>query len=416
MSLRSLLVDFNSYFASVEQQLRPELRGKPVAVAPVATDSTCCIAASYEAKKFGIKTGTRISLARRICPELEVIEARPPLYVEMHNRLVGIVESCIHVEEVMSIDEMRCELTGRLQQREHAEALARHIKKTIAEKVGRLLRSSIGIAPNSFLAKAASDMQKPDGLVVIEKNALPQILFRMALRDLCGIGPRMEKRLRAAGIHTVEALCAAQRGHLRKIWGNVEGERMHDALRGEPVQRPPTHKSMLGHSHVLAPEQRNDTDALAVLHRLLQKAAMRLRSIGHLTGGMGMFVEYLHVGGYSEEVRFLETQDTIELTRTLREMWHRRPRVNKPPLMVGVDLVNLVEEKNYTPSLFCFERARPEPQRGEQTRQELFARMDALNRRFGKNTIYFGGSHRALNSAPMRIAFNRVPDLEIEPD
>src|SRR5438067_4349436 len=342
MSLRSLLVDFNSYFASVEQQLRPELREKPVAVAPVAADSTCCIAVSYEAKKFGIKTGTRVSLARRICPELHVIEVRPPVYVQVHDQLVAAVESCIHVEEVMSIDEMRCELTGHLQQREQAEALARHIKKTIAEKVGRFLRSSIGIAPNSFLAKAASDMQKPDGLVVIEKSDLPQILYRMQLRDLCGIGPRMEKRLRAAGIHTVETLCAAQRGHLRKIWGNVEGERMHDALRGEPVQRPPTRKTMLGHSHVLAPEQRNDMDALAVLHRLLQKAAMRLRSIGHLATGMSLFIEYLHIGGYSEEVRFLETQDTIELTRTLHDMWERRPRVNKPPLMVGVDLVNLV--------------------------------------------------------------------------
>ena len=413
MCLRALLVDFNSYFASVEQQLRPELRGKPLAVAPVLTDSTCCIAASYEAKKFGIKTGTRISLARRICPELEVVEARPQIYVEMHHKLVAVVESCIHVEEILSIDEMRCELTGALRQREHAEALAFHIKKSIAEKIGAHLRSSIGIAPNAFLAKAASDMQKPDGLVVIEKPMLPDCLFKMELRDFCGIGPRMERRLRAAGIHTVEALCAAPRGQLRGIWGGVEGERMHLALRGEPVQRAPTRKRMLGHSHVLAPEQRHDPDALAVLHRLLQKAAMRLRAMNLLTSGMQLFIEYAQIGGYCEEVRFLETCDTIELLRVLRELWERRPRAGKPPIMVGVDLLNLVEENNYTPSLF--QPARTEISIGEsEARRDLFARVDALNRRFGKNAVYFGGSHNALKSAPMRIAFNRIPDLETE--
>ena len=406
MNLRALFIDFNSYFASVEQQLRPELRGQPVAVVPVLADSTCCIAASAEAKKCGVRTGVRVGLARKMCPELQVVEARPPVYVEMHHRLIDVVEKCIHVEEVLSIDEMRCELTGEWQVRERAEELARTIKKAIARKIGTHLRSSIGIAPNPFLAKTATDMQKPDGLVVIEKPDLPQCLFPMELRDLCGIGPRMERRLRAAGIHSVEALCAAPRGRLRGIWRGVEGERMFESLRGEPVLRPPATKTMLGHSHVLAPEQRGDTDALAVLHRLLQKAAMRLRSLHHLAAGMHLFVEYLGLGGYSQEVTFLETQDTIELTHTMLALWDRRPRAGKPPIMVGVNLFNLVEENNYTPPLFPRDEAR----------RDLFRRMDALNKRFGKNTVYFGGSHHALKSAPMRIAFNRVPDLETERD
>lgn len=403
--LHSLLVDFNSYFASVEQQFEPRLRGKPVVVVPVMADSTCCIAASYEAKKFGIKTGTRVALARRMCPELEVIEARPALYVETHHALIAAVDSCMHVEEVLSIDEMRCELTRKWRQRECAEDLARLIKKTIAKNVGEFLRSSIGIAPNPLLAKAASDMQKPDGLVVIEKSALPQCLFHLELRDFCGIGRRMETRLHTAGIHTVEALCAAPRGHLRRIWGGVEGERMFDSLRGEMILRPPTSKSTLGHSHVLAPEQRNDLDALAVLHRLLQKAAMRLRKEGYFARGLQLFVEFLHAGGFSLEQRFLETQDTIELARTMCESWSRRPRGGLP-LLVGVLLIDLVNEKNYTPSLF------PDDCR----RRDLFASLDALNLRYGKNALYFGGSHRARDSAPMRIAFTRVPDLETETD
>lgn len=407
-ALHALFVDFNSYFASVEQQFRPELRGRPIAVVPVMAESTCCIAVSYEAKKFGIKTGTRVSLARRMCPELRVIEARPVLYVETHQKLIAAIDSCIQVEDknVLSIDEMLCELTGKWRQQEHAEKLAGDIKKTVARKVGPFLRSSIGIAPNLLLAKAASDMQKPDGLVVIEKQALPQCLFHLELRDFSGIGPRMEKRLCAAGLHTVEALCAAPRGRLRKIWGGVEGERMFDALRGEQVTRPPTSRCMMGHSHVLAPAQRNDTDALAVLHRLLQKAAMRLRHDGYFARGLQLFVEFLHVGGFSQEIRFRETQDTFEFMNAMHQLWSRRPEQAAPPLMVGVQLLDLVAAGNLTPSLFL----------GSSKRRDLFACVDVLNKRYGKNTVYFGGGHAALDSAPMRIAFNRIPDLVTEGD
>ena len=110
MALRALFVDFNSYFASVEQQEQPALRGRPMAVAPIMTDSTCCIAASYEAKRFGIKTGTNVGEARNRCPGLIVVEARPSLYVEYHHRLIAAVDSCVPVTQVRSIDEMSCAL------------------------------------------------------------------------------------------------------------------------------------------------------------------------------------------------------------------------------------------------------------------------------------------------------------------
>src|SRR3989338_8086642 len=109
MPLRFLFVDFNAYFASVEQQERPELRGEPVVVAPIMSDSTCAIAASYEAKRFGIKTGMGIGEAKRLCPKLSVVEARHHLYIDYHHRLIETVESCVPVHSVLSIDEMACE-------------------------------------------------------------------------------------------------------------------------------------------------------------------------------------------------------------------------------------------------------------------------------------------------------------------
>jgi DNA polymerase-4 len=194
MSLNALYVDFNAYFASVEQQLVPELRGKPIGVLPVMAETTCCIAASYEAKAFGVGTGTIVRDARKLCKDMVFVEARPPLYVEMHHKLIAIVESCTPVEEVRSIDEMVCRLTGSQQKTDNALKLAAKIKHEM-HKQYPYIKCSIGIAPNTFLSKVASNMQKPDGCIVIEQHEVPEKLFRLKLRDLNGVGRQMEARL-----------------------------------------------------------------------------------------------------------------------------------------------------------------------------------------------------------------------------
>lgn len=404
MTLRALYIDFNSYFASVEQQDRPELRGKPVAVLPVMTDTTCCIAASYEAKRHGIKTGTNVGEAKRLCPELVCVHARHELYVEYHHALLKVIDTCIPIDEVRSIDEVACSLTGTWQQRDKAMGIARQVKKTVRRLIGDCMTSSVGIAPNTYLAKTAADMQKPDGLVVIERSGLPQTLHALPLRDLCGIGPRMEARLRRAGIHTVEALCAAGKPELRRAWGGVEGEHMHDLLRGEQVYAAPTERGSIGHSHVLPPEVRNDHDVRAVLHRLLQKVALRLRKMGYCTGAMWISIRYVGEQAWSEEARFLETQDTRELTHILSELWSRRPRTDAKPMYAGITLVRLIPATEATPSLFA-------PARSQASLQTA---VDRINLRYGKQALYLGGAHGGHDATPLRIAFNRIPDIETE--
>ncbi|PAW78191.1 MAG: DNA polymerase [Verrucomicrobia bacterium Tous-C9LFEB] len=408
MPLRSLFVDFNSYFASVEQQTRPELRNRPVGVVPVLSETTCCIAASYEAKQFGVKTGTLVHEARKLCPRIRIVEARPEIYVRYHNDLVAAVDSVLPVSSIQSIDEMACDLNGPFQQREKALALAHQVKATIASRVGPWMKCSIGIAPNDFLAKTASDMQKPNGLVVIESHDLPQCLYHLELRDFCGIGRNMDARLRQHGICTVEALCTASASTLRRAWGSIEGERLHAKLRGEVVYSPPTQKSSISHSHVLAPELRNDADAYSVLNRLLQKAAMRLRKDGYLAGAMGIYLKYTGGNdGWHQEMHFQETQDTIEFLRVMETLWQQRPsRPPGAPMQVGVYLLGLTDLHCRTLPLFGEGKARP----------ALNAVVDKLNTLYGKNTVYFGGAHTALQSAPMRIAFNRIPDIETESD
>ncbi len=405
MTLRVLYVDFNSYFASVEQQVNPALRGKPVAVVPVMADTTCCIAASYEAKAHGVKTGTRVSEARRLCPDIIFIHGQHELYIEYHHKLIAAVDACAPVAKVNSIDEMAVELPTRWRSVDAARKVALQIKQSIRERVADSMKCSIGIAPNTFLAKTAADMQKPDGLTVIESKDLPDVLHRLELRDLCGIGPRMEQRLHRAGIQTVEALCRKSARELRKAWGSVGGEILHAQLRGVEVHQEHRENVTLGHSHVLPPQLRNNADARAVAHRMLQKAAMRLRKNSLMAAGLHLSVRHTHSESWGRDAHFNSTQDTGALTKVLDTLWSQYP-AGRHPLAVGVTLIDLNAEGETTLPLFGAERGDMPPR--------VIAAVDRLNKHFGKNTLFFGAAHKALGEAPMRIAFNRIPDAEVE--
>lgn len=403
---RSLYVDLNSFFASVEQQLYPALRGQPVGVLPVLAETTCCIAASIQAKQFGIKTGTPVWEARKRCKAIKFVQARPATYVEMHHKIVAAVDSCYPVDAVLSIDEMALDLTGRHTREEHAIKLARQIKRAIYRDAGEVMHCSIGIAPNRFLAKTASNFKKPDGLELIHPQDLPQILHRLELTDLNGINHGMETRLNRVGIHTVEQLCAAPIEKLRLAWGGVEGERYYAKLRGEVLPPQTTHRSTVGHSHVLPPEMRNDESALAVLYRLLHKAAMRLRHYGYYASAMAVHVRYRNGVRFAEQTRFAPHADTFKFNHTLAGLWRKRPSNGESPMKIGVVLSELTEQRCISRDLFEHDR------QGE----GLSIAMDQINRRFGTNAVHLGSAHQGLGSAPMRIAFNHIPELAVESD
>lgn len=412
--LNALYVDFNSYFASVEQQLRPELRGRPIGVLPVMAETTCCIAASYEAKAFGIKTGTGVRDARKLCKDIIFVEARPPLYIKYHHKLIEIVESCTHVENVLSIDEMVCKLTGSQQVKENALKLAAKIKREI-NKQFEFIHCSIGIAPNTFLAKTASNMQKPNGCVVIEESDIPNKLFALNLRALNGIGSQMQARLARYGIDSVEKLYAANKQQLRSAWGSVEGERYYDKLRGIEPYYVKNARSSLGHSHVLPPEQRTISGAKAVLHRLLQKAAMRMRSYDLLTSHISIKIKLRHrktkeSARFYNESAITATDNSLKLTESLETLLHEVTTIdaNFDPIAVSVNFGALSNANEYVDDLFA-----EKPSANE---KKLNKALDILNLKYGKNTVYFAGAHNALASAPMRIAFNHVPDLMVEND
>jgi DNA polymerase-4 len=327
----------------------------------------------------------------------------------MHHRAVAVVDTLAPVRQVLSIDEMECELTGRWQQRERAVGLAERIKTEVVAQLGECMRTSVGIAPNTLLAKLASNMQKPDGLTVIEAHELPQRLYPLKLSAINGVGPRMRQRLERCGIHTMEQLYAAPRELLRTAWGGVAGAEMYDKLRGQWYGPRETVAKSLGHSHVLPPDLRNPAGAFAVLNRLTQKAAMRLRKQNVYATSMSVHVRCRHArGGHVGDDRTAqvgETQDTAFLLHTLEQLWHSGLHLLRQPVSVGVQLHGLIEAGQHTGDLF---------DAPVKDRSKLLAAIDALNSKHGKNTVYFASAQAGLDHAPMRIAFNRIPDLESE--
>jgi len=405
MKLKWLFLDMNSFFASVEQQLRPELRAQPVGVVPVMADSSCCIAASYEAKGHGIKTGTRVSEAKERCPGIRLVQARPAEYIKVHEAIVSAVDSVLPVHKVHSIDEMACKLTGSQCHEDSAIALGRQAKRAIQQQVGDQLKSSVGIASNRFLAKIASNLQKPDGLSMITAEDLPEVLYSMELDDLTGIGKGMLKRLNAQGIQTVEQLYGLSSERLRKVWGGIAGEWWWYALRGHDLPEPESKRRTVGHSHVLSPEFRTQQGARAVMVKLIHKAAARLRKLGYYAGEISIALRYPRQDDWQVKQVMEPCQDTQSLLGIFDGLWKQRP-TTMAPLSVGVTLSKLVPESSMSLSLF------PEDQR----RQDLGKLMDQINVKFGPQSIYTATMQEAAEAAPMRISFTKIPDISVEAD
>ena len=405
MPLRYLYIDMNSYFASVEQQLRPELRGRPVVVAAVNTDFTCCIAASYEAKKFGIRTGTPVWEARRV-RGLKVVEARPDMYVKVHHQIITAIETCLPKQAVHSIDEISCRLSSAEVEPVPAQQLAQKVKDAIYRDVGQYLHCSIGLAPNRFLAKVAADMQNPNGMATISEADLPHKLYSLALDDIAGIGPRMLKRLNRVGIQSVEQLCKLSESQLKEIWAGVVGQRWWHWLRGHDLQELPTRKTTIGHSHVLPPELRNEQGARNVLIRLLHKAAVRLRRDNYWAGKMEIYISFTHQEeGWSGSIALGMCQDTQSMMEAFHQLWAIRPS-NGRPMQVAISLYDLVSSRSAALPLF------PE----EQKRLTVSRVADRLNELYGPNHAYFGTMHYLKKSGASAIAFHHVPELEKPPE
>ncbi len=417
--LRWLFLDLNSYFASVEQQLDPALRGKPVIVAPVGSDTTVAIAASVEAKRYGITTGTPVWEAKRLCRELLIAPARHDKYVEFHDAVIAEIWKHIPVTRVCSIDEVACRLLDNENSPDQAMALGQRIKAGIRANVGDCLTASVGIAPNRLLAKLASDMQKPDGLIVLTAEQLPHRLFELALRDISGIGANMERRLARDGVNDIRQLCERRPRDAGTAWGGTNGDRLWYLLHGVDLPDKATQTRSIGHSHVLSPGKRGLEPVRLTARRLALKAASRLRRKGYAARLL-----VLHVRFEQDKIvwqtsrRLAPTQDSFQVLAALDALFPRlaeEGRLRHGSLrvrMIGVTLNEIVPVAGEQGSLF--EHLDPDDPLARETRGLALSRaMDRLNEKFGRHAVslgpFYGGR---IDRVGTKIAFGRIPDMD----
>ncbi len=400
-----LFVDVNSFFASCEQADRAELRGVPVAVVPVEAETTCCIAVSYQAKPYGVRTGVSVAEARTLCPQLVLVPSRPQLYVEYHHRIKAAIERCVPVEEVLSVDEFSCRLMGQEGQPERATAIAYAIKREM-RTVGESLRCSIGIGPNRLLAKIAGEMQKPDGLMVLERRHLPEALYCLPLGSIPGVGRRMERRLEAAGIRTMRQLCASTQPQMSKAWGSVLGDRMWLLLKGEDFpDAKPKARQTLSKQHILPPDCRTMERARAISLKMLHTTAMRLRRGGQWATGVWLQVGFQGRNqAFQGHLPFAPCQDTYSLQAHMMELWSAcsASASFEMPSDLTVALTGLTASA--PADLFAGDL--------QGKAAAAVGAVDMLNARYGQNAVYLGSIAGVKKEAPMRISFGPPPELE----
>ncbi len=414
--LKWLYIDFNSYFASVEQQLQPHLRGKPVAVVPVATDSTCAIAASYEAKAFGVKTGTPIWEARQKCPDLICVLARHEAYVDFHHRAIDEINRHIPVTDVCSIDEMASRLMRNESSESASRAIALSIKAGIAANLGPWVKCSIGIAANRYLAKVATDIEKPDGLTVLMPDDVERRLMTLKPRDLPGIGANMERRLHAAGVLSMEDIWALDRRAMKAVWGGVVGERLWYNLRGFDLSDLPTKRSSIGHSHMLAPALRPPKQAINVARRLVLKACSRMRRMGYYATLVGFSARLEDGRRIYAESKCRPAQDSTTFLDMLSLFWDVHIPVEKGVIVkkLSVVLSGLVADGAIQPDLFDFPANNVPVRRQNIERQNRLSHaLDHINHRFGRDSALIGMlPSQGRDFSGTKIAFTRIPDRE----
>jgi len=283
-------IDINSCFATIEQQANPSLRGKPVVVAAYTTDRGCILAASREAKFLGIKTGMMVGEAKTKISALRVLSPDPEKYRWINKKLTSLLTIYSEEVNVKSIDEMvidtsayqhmkRYNLSCASDYSTNAICIAKEIKQRIRKEIGEWITVSIGIAPNTYLAKIASNIHKPDGLDIIAKTNIEQVLQVMTLETLCGIKQGYGTRLRTAGIKTPLEMYHADKSQLRYAFGSSIGYDWWLWLHGWESDFLKNHEAKsIGHSYALPqPFLPSDTRLFAILCQLVEKMGRRLR-------------------------------------------------------------------------------------------------------------------------------------------
>ncbi len=367
-------VDMNAFFASVEQRVNPALRGRPVAVVG-AGKRTVVTTASYEARRFGVKTGMNIYEAKSSCPSLIIVRGDNRKYIDASTRVMEILKGFSPLVEPCSIDEAFVDLGAVTH--EEAKDVALSVKKSIHASMG--LFCSIGIAPNKLLAKLASDMEKPDGLVLIKDEDVFSVLEDMPVERLFGIGKKTAIALNSMGIKTCGELSRFSSGLLRQRFG-ITGERLKSSASGIDegnVQADSGAPKSIGHSVTLPQDVRAGDVLKAYMLKLSDMVGRRARENKLKGAKVCLVLRYTDFRTFTrQKTLLLPTNDTHAIYHASCGIL-ASIRLESPVRLVGVTLDGLAGTEN--PGLFEDMRKR----------EKALSAMDGLNSRFGDSTVFW---------------------------
>lgn len=373
-------IDLNSCFATVEQQARPMLRGKPVAIANRRTDKTSIVTASYEAKAMGVKVGMKVREARIICPDLVVLESDPSKYRYVYHRLLDIMKDYSAHVTMKSIDEGVIDFhntTVQMQGRDLVE-IGYEIKQRLKDEIGVWMRCNIGIATNRFLAKTAAGLHKPDGLDVITPDNIRAVLATLTLTDLTGIAYRNEHRLNSVGIFTpLEFLDANPVVLQRIVFKSVVGRWWHDRLRGWEVDDVETDVKRVGRQYVLESFNLSHEEITKRLHHLCESVGSRMRSQYKSARGIYVYAKTLERGyWHSSTLSLLPFSSDQTIFMLAKQLFNEAPDRLKE---IGVHCYELGPLEDLQTSLFNDQIVRE---------RQVTGVIDGINQRFGERTVH----------------------------
>lgn len=371
----------DAFFASIEQRDHPELREKPVIVGADPRQGKgrgVVSAASYEARKFGIKSAMPISQAYRLCPQGCFVSVNGRQYTEVSRKIMSIFQEYTPLVEPISLDEAFLDVTGTGRLKGDPETIGKEIKSRI--KSEEKLTASVGIAPNKLTAKIASDLEKPDGFVVVKAGEVKQFLSPLPIRRLWGIGKKTEEKMKTLGIETIGDFASLSEENVTSVFGNNGRDLWRHAhgLDTRQVENQRDAKSISNEMTFL--EDETDMDIInKTMLRLSEKVGFRLRKNRY--SGKTIFLK-VRLSDFTTLVRHSTLTEPINLSETIfreiKSLFDKLGIIGQPVRLVGVGISQLSPDRENQLTLFDFEDKR---------RQKATAAVDLLKKRFGDRII-----------------------------
>jgi len=391
----------NSFFASCEQQANRLLRGLPVGVSAYNGPNSILLAASIEAKKLGIKTGTSVRDAKEIYPRIIIVENDTGKYQAISEGFKKILNDYSDCVESYSIDESFVDMTGWVKSWDEAKNKAREIKKRVKNEVGDWLSASIGISFTKFLTKVASDIQKPDGLTVITPGDLPAVYDNLQLTSLWGLARGWERRLARLGIKTIRQLYDYPMQNLVSIFGKP-GYYWYANIHGieiSPIMSKETAPKSISHQYAIPKKMATTKNIPKILMKLCEKVGRRLRK-----NELRARTVFISLRLYKQKSISLHKKSDYPLRSTLDIYHHAVELLKQVPAIARVSVLSIgvsnLTAENYQLSWLNKNSRQAMPSKLDDT-------MDKIKEKHGSFSIMHGTMLGAENFVPDRIAFGK---------